>query len=175
MIFFCHPRCGPNEPLRGGYPQTLPGLQDDPPPQLRVGDDEGRYGLGNTYIVILAETEEFADLGGALGAEALRVDDVGQARDIVVALLDDGERQNREVHANDAAADRLSLALARPAGTVARMALGEQEPDSGRVHDALLHGETLLVVSARDLEDVALELVADGIARNLGAHLNTRR
>lgn len=39
----------------------------------RVGDDECRF----TYVVILAETEEAADLGGTLGTEALGVDDVG--------------------------------------------------------------------------------------------------
>lgn len=38
------------------------------------------------------------------------------------------------------------------------------------MHDALLHGETLLVVAAGDLEDVALEFVANAVARNLLTH-----
>lgn len=88
----------------------------------RVGDDE--Y-CRSTYIVILAEAEEAANLGGALGTEALGVDDVGQAGDLVVALLGDGEGEDSEVHANDATADGLSLALAGAAGSVARVAFGE--------------------------------------------------
>jgi hypothetical protein len=38
------------------------------------------------------------------------------------------------------------------------------------VHDSLLHGETLLVVAAGDLEDVAFEFVADAVAWDFGAH-----
>jgi hypothetical protein len=38
------------------------------------------------------------------------------------------------------------------------------------VHDALLHGETLLVVAASDLEDVALEFVTNAVASNLLTH-----
>jgi len=38
------------------------------------------------------------------------------------------------------------------------------------MHDTLLHRETLLVVAAGDLEDVALELIANGVARNLCTH-----
>ena len=37
----------------------------------------------------------------------------------------------------------------------------------GGEEDALLHGETLLVVSAGDAEDVALPLVAEGVSRDL--------
>ena len=45
----------------------------------------------NTYIVILGEAEELADLSRALGAQSLGVNGVGHAGDIVVTLLDDGE------------------------------------------------------------------------------------
>lgn len=126
---------------------------------------------GETYIVILGEAEELADLGGTLGTQALGVNDVGQAGDIGLALLDDAESEDGEVHADDAATDGLSLALAGASGAVAGVAVGEEEADTGRVHDTLLHGETLLVVTAGDAEDVALELVTDGITRDLSAHL----
>jgi hypothetical protein len=88
----------------------------------RVGDDE--Y-CSSTYIVILAEAEEAADLGSTLGTEALGVDDVGQARDLVVALLDNGESKDSEVHADDATTDGLSLAFTGAAGSVAGVAFGE--------------------------------------------------
>ena len=51
------------------------------------------------------------------------------------------------------------------------MAVGEEESDTGRVHDTLLHGETLLVVAASDLDDVALPLVTQAVGGDLSAHL----
>jgi hypothetical protein len=103
------------------------------------------------------------------------VDDVGEAGDVSITLLDDAEGEDREIHADNAATDRLSLALTGASGSVARVALGKEEADTGRVHDTLLHRETLLVVSTGDAEDVALELIADGVTRNLSAHLPKKR
>lgn len=162
------------EGKHGPVSHTLPGLLD-PPPQNQVGDDEVAVGRvdrnrEHTYIVILGEAEELADLGGALGAEALGVDDVGEAGDVGLALLDDGEGEDGEVHADDAATDGLALALTGAAGAVAGVSLGEKEADTGRVHNTLLHRETLLVVASGDAEDVALELVADGVTGDLSAH-----
>lgn len=98
------------------------------------------------------------------------MDGVGDAGDVGVALLDDAEGEHGEVHADDAAADTLPLALAGAAGAVAAVAVGEEQAHTRRVHDALLHREALLVVAARDAEDVALELVADAVAGDLVAH-----
>ena len=50
------------------------------------------------------------------------------------------------------------------------MPLRQQEPHARRVHDALLHGEALLVVAAGDAELVAFEFVADAVAGDFGAH-----
>jgi len=121
-------------------------------------------------IIFLGEAEELADLRGTLGTKTLGVDGVGDTWDVVVALLDDGEGKDREVHGDDASTDGLALALTGSAGTVAGVAVREQETDTGWVHDSLLHWETLLVVTAGDLEDVALELVADAVSGNLLAH-----
>lgn len=121
-------------------------------------------------IVILGEAEELADLGGTLGTKALGVNDVGEAGDISITLLDNAESKDGKIHGDDAATDRLSLALTSAAGAVAGVTLREEEADTGRVHDTLLHGETLLVVSTGDAEDVALELIADGVTGNLSAH-----
>jgi hypothetical protein len=137
----------------------------------RAGDDEWREDTSGSYIVILAEAEESADLGSTLGTEALGVDGVGDAGDVLLALLDDGESEDGQVHADDAAADRLALALTGAAGAVAGVAVGEEEADTGRVHDTLLHGETLLVVATSDAEDVALELITEVVTGDLSAHL----
>ena len=98
------------------------------------------------------------------------MDNVGKAGDIIVTLLDDAQSKDREVHADDAATDRLPLALASTTGAVAGVALTEEESHTGRMHNTLLHGEALLVVAASDSEDVALELVADAVARDFLTH-----
>jgi hypothetical protein len=126
--------------------------------------------VGGTHIVFLAETEEPADLRGTLGTKTLGVDGVGKTREVGVALLHNGEGKDGEVGGDDAATDGLALALTSAARAVARVSVGEEEAHTGRVHDTLLHGETLLVVAAGDLEDVALELVANGVARDFLTH-----
>jgi len=126
--------------------------------------------VGGTHIVFLAETEEPADLRGTLGTKTLGVDGVGEAGELGVALLHNGERKDGKVGGDDAATDGLALALTSAARAVAGVALGEEKAHTGGVHDTLLHGEALLVVAAGDLEDVALELVAHGVARDFLTH-----
>ncbi len=87
---------------------------------MRAGEEDIR---DNTYIIFLGETEEAADLGGALWTKTLRVDDIGKTWDIAVALLDDGEGQNGEIHGDNAATDRLALALTGTARSVAGVAI----------------------------------------------------
>ncbi len=129
-----------------------------------------RRSYEKTHIIFLAETEEAADLGGTLGTEALGVDKVGKTGHIGITLLDDAKSKDREVHADNAAANRLPLALSCTTWSVAGVAVREEESDTGRVHDTLLHWEALLVVSTGDSEDVALEFVANGIAGNFLTH-----
>lgn len=121
-------------------------------------------------IIILGEAEELADLGGALWTKTLWVDSVGDTWDVLLALLDDGESEDGEVHGDNAAANGLTLALARAAWAVAGVAVGEEKADTGWVHNTLLHWETLLVVASGDLEDVALELISNGVTWDLSAH-----
>jgi hypothetical protein len=137
---------------------------------IRWAKQDWRRSYEKTHIIFLAETEEAADLGGTLGTEALGVDNVGQAGDFLVTLLDDAESQDGKVHADNAATNRLPLALTSAARAVAGVAVSEQESDTGRVHDTLLHRETLLVVTTGDPEDVSLELVADAVARDFVTH-----
>jgi hypothetical protein len=129
-----------------------------------------RRSYERTHIIFLAEAEEAADLGGTLGTEALGCDSVGKAGNVLVALLDDAESENRKVHADDATTNRLPPALTSAAGAVAGVAFGEEEADTGGVHDTLLHRETLLVVASGDPEDVALELITDAVTRDFLSH-----
>lgn len=108
------------------------------------------------------------DFARALGTQALGHVTVGKAGNVLLALLDNHEREGSNVGADDAAADRLALPLSSTAGAVARVALGQQQLDTLRRQDTLLHGEALLVVAAHDFHDVALVLVAKGVGRDLG-------
>ena len=123
-----------------------------------------------THIILFVQTEELLDLGSALRSQTLRVHGVGHTGDVVVALLDNRQSQHGQIHRDDASTHTLPLALTGAAGAVARVAVREQEAHTRRVHDTLLHGKTLLVVAAGDLEDVALEFVADAVARDFLAH-----
>ena len=95
------------------------------------------------------------------------MDDVGKAGDVGITLLHDGEGEDGKVLLDDAATDGLPLALTGAARAVAGVALSKEETDTRRVHDTLLHGETLLVISAGDAEDIALPLVTKGVGGDL--------
>lgn len=121
-------------------------------------------------IILLAQVEELSDLGGSLWSQSLWERDVGQARNIVVSLLDDDQGQNGKIWPNNASTDGLSLALTSAAWSVARVAVGKEETDTGWMHNTLLHWETLLVVSTGDLEDISLPLISNAVTWNFLAH-----
>lgn len=112
-------------------------------------------------VVLLGEVEELSDLGGPLGSEPLGEGLGGESLDLLLSLLDDDDREDGDVVSDDASSDRLSLPLSGSSGSVARVAVGEEELDSVREQDTLLHRESLLVVSTSDSEDVSLPLVTD--------------
>ena len=111
------------------------------------------------HVILLRQVEELADLGGPLRAEALGQDVLRQAGNLVLALLDDHKREDSDIGANDAATDRFALALTGTADTIARVTIAEEEPDTVGDEDALLHRETLLVISASDTEAISLPFV----------------
>lgn len=85
-------------------------------------------------IILLGQTKEPSNLGGTFGTEALRVDDISETRDISLALLDDGQSQDGEILSDNAATHGFALALASSSRSVARVAVGEEQFDSGRKH-----------------------------------------
>ena len=89
------------------------------------------------------------------------MNNIGNTGDVSITLLDDAEGEDGKIHGDNAAADTLPLALAVATGAVAGVALTKEETHTSGVHDTLLHREALLVVSAGDSEDVALELIAE--------------
>ena len=118
------------------------------------------------HVILLLEVEEFADLGRTLGAEAFGEDGVGEAGNLLLALLNHDEGEDGNVGTNDAPANRLALALASATGPVAGVPVREQESDTMREEDTLLHWETLFIISPCDAEDVALEFITDRVSRD---------
>jgi hypothetical protein len=113
------------------------------------------------HVVLLFQIEELADLVGALGPKAAGHAVVREAGNGVVAHLNNGQVEHGNVMGDDAASDGLAFALAGPTLAVALVALVHEEADAVVAEDALTHGEALLVVAARDAEDVAGELLAE--------------
>lgn len=74
-----------------------------------------------------------------------------------ITFLDDDQVENAEIGINDATTDRLALALASPAGTVAGVALAEQQAHTAVGQHTLLHGEALLVVASADAHHITLQ------------------
>jgi hypothetical protein len=82
-------------------------------------------------VVLLVKTEEVADLGGALGAETLGNDCVGETGKLALTLLDNAEGKDGEVLTSDGTTNALALALTSAAGAVAAVAVGEEKAGTG--------------------------------------------
>ena len=117
-------------------------------------------------IVLLAQVEELPDFRCSLRAQTLRQNGIRQSWDLALALLDNNKRKDGNIRANDTASYGLALALTSTAGTVAGVAVRKKKTDTGGYKDTLLHGETLLVVSSTDTENVTLELITEGVSGN---------
>merc|ERR1711939_979461 len=122
------------------------------------------------HIITLAEVKELADLRHTLRSEADWLLLVGEARNLLLALLHDNGVENREVMGHDATTHRLALHLTSAALTVALAALLEEKAHAVGAQHTLHHGETLLVVPSGDTEAVAFELVTEGVASDLLRH-----
>lgn len=138
--------------------------------QRRLPSSLNRPCQMSTHIILLAQAKEFPDFCRSLWSQSLRVYSVGQPRDLLISLLHNTERQNTQVHPHNAAPNTLSPPLASPSRSVTRVAGAEQQSNTGRMHDALLHRKTLLVVTSGDFENVAFELWTDGVTRDFLTH-----
>jgi hypothetical protein len=85
-------------------------------------------------VVLLGQAEESSDLGSTLGTKSLGVDNVGETGDVTLALLDDRQGQHGEILTDNAATDGLALAFTGSSRSVAGVAVGEEELDTGREH-----------------------------------------
>lgn len=111
-------------------------------------------------IVLLGQVEEFSDSGGTLGTQTLGEGDVGETGEVLLALLDDDDREDLDVVTDDSTSDglkkstrffhfspdlvtHLPLPLTISAGSVARVTVRKEETNTVVDKDTLLHWETL--------------------------------
>jgi len=124
----------------------------------------------SSNVIILVQSEELSDLGGSLGAESLGDLRVSQTFDIGFTLLGDGESDNGKIGTDDAASDGLSLSFTLSSGSVARLTSTHKESDSTLDEDTLFHGETVLIVTTGNFEDVSLEFITKSVTFDFLAH-----
>lgn len=118
-------------------------------------------------VILLGQAVEFSNVVGSLRTQSLWNSGVGQTLNVLLTLLDNDKGKSSNVLADNATSDGLSLSLTSSSWSVARVALGQQQLDSGGVQNTLLHWETLLVVTSGDLENVSGKLVANQATINL--------
>jgi len=135
---------------------------------LALGDGSPHDKLPD--IDVSAGAVEFSNLGGSLGTESPGDLNIGEAWDVLLALLHDDEVNDDDVGSDDATADSLSFKLASLAGPEAGVDLAQQEAGPALNDHTLHHSESLLIVAARNFKDVALELVTEDASIHLSSH-----
>lgn len=123
-----------------------------------------------TDIIVLGQVEQLTDVVGTLRSQPAGDRIIRQSLDCVLADLCDDQVQDGDVLPDDATTDRLTLTFTGPALTVSLVSLLTQKTDTGVGEDALTHGETLLVISTRDAEDVSCELFTEDVSVDLLSH-----
>merc|ERR1719453_2755277 len=122
------------------------------------------------HVVLLGQVEHLADVRSALRTEAPGLVVIRKPRDLLLAFLRHDELHDSEIRRRDATPNALALALTLAAGAISLHTLAEEKTHAVVRQHTLHHREALLVVPARNLEDVALELVSQRVSRNLGGH-----
>ncbi len=118
-------------------------------------------------VVLLGKVEELSDLRGTSGGEGTGDEDVGDSLDGGLSTGLDDDVDDRDVRADDATTDGLSLAASVALRSVETLVLAEEEEFTLGKEDSLLHGETVLIVTSLDLEGVVGVLVTEDLSRNL--------
>jgi len=121
-------------------------------------------------IIILGQSEKFSDSGGSLGSESLGKLGVSETSNGLFTDLDDSKSDDGKIGSDDASSDGLSLSFTGSSGSVALVASLHEKSDSSLDKDTLLHGETILIVTTGNFEDVSLEFITKLVAFDFLTH-----
>merc|ERR1719183_76522 len=121
-------------------------------------------------IELLVEGEAVDNAVLPLETKSVGALNVGESGDVLLTLDDNAEGNDSKIGARDASTHGLPLALTGPAGPEGRSALPEENFGPSLDQNALFHGESLLVVSAGDAEDVALIVITHDVSVDFLAH-----
>lgn len=120
-----------------------------------------------TNIVLLGQTEKLTDVVGTLRSVTFWLGRVGEARDLVVTLLDNDQGYHSDIGAKDGTVNTLPLALTVAAGAVVLGVFVEKKAHTAREENTRLCGKALLVVKTSDLQNVAGEVRGDKFSLDL--------
>jgi hypothetical protein len=98
----------------------------DFPPDYKLSD-----------VVLFGQVEKLANLAGPFRPKTFRVSNVGNARDIGFALLDNHNRKDREIRTDNATTDGFTFAFASTTRSVATVSLGKEQTYSCGMEDTL--------------------------------------
>jgi hypothetical protein len=121
-------------------------------------------------IIILGKVEKLADVVCPLGTKTTRYGVIGKSRKCSLSHLGNNKVENSNVLSYNTTAYRLALALTSTALTVTLVPLPHEKTNTGIGKNTLTHGESLLVVSSRDTENVSCILLSKGTSINLLRH-----
>jgi len=122
------------------------------------------------YIISLGKVEKFADVVSTLGTKTTGDRVVSESRDLRISHLGNNKIENGNVLSYNASTNGLALTITATALTVTLVSLLHEKTDTSVGENTLTHGESLLVVSSGDTEDVTCVLLSEGGSINLLRH-----
>jgi len=112
--------------------------------------------IAGAIVLLAVKGESLNDVTAALGTETIGAINVGDTVNLLLTLLDNTEEDSSQIRADNAATDGFTLAVTVTTGLETRTAGFEENAGTVVEQDALLHLETLFVVTTGDSENVTL-------------------
>ena len=95
---------------------------------------------------------------------------IGKPGDFTISLLYNSNGENGELTINNASTNWFAFSLSCLSCSVAWVTLAEEETNSSLGKNTLFHGETLLVVTSCDSEDVSIPFFSQGSSIDFCSH-----
>ena len=136
---------------------------DDISADIEAVDSNLGLVLGADLVGVLWKAEQLSDLVGSLWTKSSWGLGVGQASDLGGSLGDDGEVNTTNVSVDDASSNASSLSLTFSTESETRGAWWDEESCSALLQNTVLHGETILIASTADSQNVTLKGLSEDL------------